>query len=179
MEPAVRPPAVDLAPETVKEIDILAEQAPTTDGIAWTTHLSPQPQKGVVLVITFSLLILAGLVTYFSHDIIFAIVLVLSTVVINLVARKPSKPSEINVHATGISIDNDRHHFADMRSFWVDYEPNLKEVRIEMKKGYAQRLKIPLEDTDPLQIRRALLTYMPEREHELSLLDQIIRLIGF
>lgn len=102
----------------------------------------------------------------------------MAAVVLNLNAFKPRRQSEITVHATGVSVDDQRHHYADMKSFWIDYQPNLKELSIEMKKSYAPRIKVPLEDVNPLEIRRAMISYVPEKEHEQSLLDHIIRLIG-
>lgn len=151
---------------------------PKISNICWSTHLSPPHRRDQILYITIGLIIVAGLIAYFTHDFLFTAVLVLSAIVLNLNATRPHRQSEITIHATGVSIDEQRHHYADMKSFWIDYQPNLKELSIELKKGYAPRIKIPLEDTNPLEIRQAMVSYVPEKEHEQSLLDQIIRLIG-
>ena len=149
-----------------------------TSDIKWSVHLSPPHHRDRIMYATVAFITTAVLVAYFTHDFLFTTVLILSAVVLNLNAFKPRRQSEISVHATGISIDDQRHHYADMKSFWIDYQANLKELSIEMKKGYTPRIKIPLENIDPLEIRRAMVSYVPEKEHEQSLLDQIIRLIG-
>ena len=146
--------------------------------IRWSTHLFPPHHRDRTLYITVALIIVAGLVAYFARDFLFTTVLILSAVVLNLNMTRPHRQSEITVHATGVSIDDQHHHYADMKSFWIDYQPNLKELSIELKKGYAPRIRVPLEDTNPLEIRRAMVSYVPEKEHEQSLLDHIVRLIG-
>ena len=146
--------------------------------IRWPTHLSPPHRRDRILYTTIGLIIAAGFVAYFVHDFLFTTVLILSALVLNLNATRPHRQSEITVHATGVSIDDQRHHYADMKSFWIDYEPNLKELSIELKKGYAPRIRVPLEDTNPLEIRQAMISYVPEKEHDQSLLDHIVRLIG-
>jgi hypothetical protein len=168
------PPAPTVEPVVKIEPPVL----PETSHIKWSVHLSPPHRRDRIMYATVAFVIAAVLVAYFARDFLFTTVLILSAVVLNLNAFKPRRQSEISVHATGVSIDNQHHHYADMKSFWIDYQSDLKELSIEMKKGYTPRIKIPLEDTDPLEIRRAMVSYVPEKEHEQSLLDQIIRLIG-
>ena len=177
-------PPVELSPvvEPIAEAIMKAESPtlplPEASGIRWSTHLSPPPRRDRILYATIALVITAGLIAYFTHDFLFTVVLVLSAIVLNLNATRPHRPSEITVHATGVSVDDQRHHYADIKSFWIDYQPNLKELSIELKKGYTPKIKIPLEDANPLEIRRAMVSYVPEKEHDQSLLDHIIRLIG-
>ena len=115
----------------------------------------------------------------FFHDIIFTCVLALSAFVLLLNTTKPHRPSTIGIHATGISIDDNHHRFADMRSFWIHYyPPHLKELTVEFKKGLTHRLHIPLKNQNPLEIRQVMVSYVPEKEHEPSLLDHLVRIIG-
>ena len=173
-------PSVEPIVEPVIEIEAESPVLPLPEvsDIRWSTHLSPPHRRSQTFYITLGLVITAGLVAYFAHDFLFTVVLILSAVVLNLNATRPHRQSEITVHATGVSIDDQRHHYADMKSFWIEYQPNLKELSIEMKKGYSPRIKIPIEDTNPLEIRQAMVSYVPEKEHEKSFLDHIIRLIG-
>ena len=178
-KPPVEPtPVTEPVVAVETESPTLPPALPKALGISWSAHLSPPHRRDRILYITVALVITAGLVVYFTHDFLFTIVLILSAVVLNLNATRPHRRSDITVHATGVSVDDQRHHYADMKSFWIDYQPNLKELSIELKKGYAPKIKIPLEDTNPLEIRQAMVSYVPEKEHEQSLLDHVIRLIG-
>ncbi len=172
------PPVVESVAEPTTEIETDSITLPEASDIRWSTHLSPPHRRKQVIYMTIGLLIMAGLIFYFTDDFLFPLVLILSAVVINLNMTRPHRQSEIKVHATGVSIDDQNHHYADMKSFWIEYQPNLKELSIELKKGYTPKIKVPLEDTNPLEIRQAMVFYVPEKEHEQSLLDHIIRLIG-
>lgn len=146
--------------------------------LSWVTHLSPPPQRERIFSIAGVLVIAAVLVAIFMQDILLTIILGLAALVLVLNLSRPRRPSRIGVHATGISIDDAHHHFADMRSFWIDYQPHMKEVSIEFKKSYMPLTRIPLEDVNPLEIRQAMISYVPEKEHELPLLDHILRNLG-
>lgn len=169
--PSINEPTIEVGDSHVPSL-------PEASGIRWSTHLSPPHRRDQILYITIGLIISAGLIAYFTRDFLFTIVLVLSAVVLNLNTTRPRRQSEVTVHATGVSIDDQHHHYADMKSFWIDYQPGLKELSIELKNGYAPRIKVPLEDTNPLEIRQAMVSYVPEKEHEQSFLDHIVRLIG-
>ncbi len=171
-------PKEEIPVETTEDEIVAVPASEEGADVVWSTHLSPPHQPKQILVFTILLIVAAGLIAWLQHDFLFTTILVLSAIVINLNATRPHRQSEIRIHATGISVDDQRHHYADMKSFWVDYQPNLKEVRVDMKKGYYQRLVIPLADTDPVEVRRVLLASLPEKEHELSLLDHITKLIG-
>ena len=177
-----QPPAeieiVPVAEPLIETESPILNGSPEASDIRWSAHLSPPHRKDRILYATLGLVATAILVAYFAHDILFTIVLILSAIVLNLNLTRPHRQSHISVHATGISIDDQHHHFADMKSFWLEYQPNQKELTIDLKKGYSPRITIPLEDANPLEIRRAMLSYIPEKEHEQSLLDHIVRLIG-
>lgn len=173
-EPVIEPVVESIAEAETPDLPVL----PEASGIRWFTHLSPPHRKDRIMYATIALVIAAVLVAYFAHDFLFTVVLILSAVVLNLNATRPHRQSEITVHATGVSVDDQHHHFADMKSFWIEYQPGQKELSIELKKGYSPMIKVPLEDTNPLEIRQAMVSYVPEKEHEQSLLDHIVRLIG-
>lgn len=174
-----KPEPVALVDEQV--LEAIAEpivEKPITAGIAsWVTHLSPATSRKRVWYVAGILGIAAILVAVFAHDMLFTIILVLAAFILLLNAYRPHHPHHIAVHVTGISINDEHHHFADMKSFWIEYQPHIKEISIEFKRGYSPLMKIPLEDANPLEIRQAMISYVPEREHEQSLLDHIVRLI--
>ncbi|MEK9158030.1 MAG: hypothetical protein AAB638_02505 [Patescibacteria group bacterium] len=168
-------------PKVEAEVEIpesKREAEPVASGISWMTYLSRPPRKNVALTIASMLAAAGCLVAYFNHDFLFMIVLFLAALIIILNTFRIHRPHHIRVHATGISVGDENHHFADMKSFWINYEPHVKEVSIHLKKAYMPMIKIPLEDTNPLEIRQAMISYVPEKEHEQSLLDDIVRLIG-
>ncbi|KKW02270.1 MAG: hypothetical protein UY36_C0009G0005 [Parcubacteria group bacterium GW2011_GWA1_49_11] len=145
---------------------------------SWLTHLAPPPDRRRAFYLSATLIIAAVLIAVFTKDIMLTIVLVMFCFVIILKAHQSYEPYHIKVHATGISINDDHHHYADMKSFWIEYEPYVKELSIEFKRGHLPRISIPLGDTNPLEIRRTMISYLPEKEHERSILDHLARIIG-
>jgi hypothetical protein len=175
----VQRPAEPATPATVATVTEVPAEIDALE-INWRTHLFPPHRLDRVLYVAGALGIVAFLVAYLAHDFLFTIVLVLAAVVLILNTTRPHRQSQISVHATGISVDDQHHRYGDIKSFWIDYQPEygVKEISIEFKKGYVPHTRIPLEDTNPLEIRRAMLAYVPEKEHEQSLLDHLIRRSG-
>lgn len=151
------------------------EVEPVSAHAIWITHLVKPPHRKNTYYLAIGLWLAALPVLFFFHDSLFAILLILSGLVLVLNLFRPHEPNRVAVHATGISIDDRHHHYADMRSFWIDYQPHIKEISIEFKHGLSPRLRIPLENQNPLEIRRVMIPFVPEREHELPFLEHIIR----
>ncbi len=169
-----RPPA----PEVVLE-EATAAESVESDPTSWTTHHTRSATHHRIWYVIGALVIGAAIVGIFAHDIIFSFVLGLGAVVLLLNTLKSHRPSHVGIHATGISINDDHHRFADMRSFWIHYyPPHIKELSLEFKKGLTHRIQIPIENQNPLELRQVLMSYVPEKEHEPSLLDHLIRMIG-
>ena len=53
--------------------------------------------------------------------------------------------------------------FKELKDFWIVYEPPfVKNLYIEHKNALTPRIVVPIEDADPVEIRRALLDYLDE-----------------
>ena len=180
-EAVVMVPVPAPEPIPVAEPELEAEPAamPADTGILWAAHMTPLPRRDRTLYFAGVLAVSAVLVAWFAQDLLFTLVLALAALVLVLNTTRPHRKSEVGVHATGISIDGQHHYYGSIRSFWIDYEPrlNMKELSIELRKGYTPRIRIPLEDTDPVQIRQAMIPYVAEKEHEQTLLDHVVRLL--
>ncbi len=171
-----QPPAPEIVAEEVAQTEDEPTESVTAD---WIAHLTPPPQHPRVWYMIGVLLISAILVAILAHDIMFTSVLALAAFVLFLNTFRPHQPSTIGIHTTGISIDDDHHRYADMKSFWIDYNPpHVKELSLEFKKGLTHRLRIPLQNQNPLEVRQVLMSYVPEKEHEPSMLDHLVRIIG-
>src|SRR5258708_5273078 len=172
----VPPPPAEAEP-VVAELSA-TEEVIEADPSRWVAHLTPGASRERTWYVIGVLIIGAILAGVFFHDIMFTFVLALGALVLALHSAKPHRPSAIGIHATGISIDGDHHRFSDMRSFWIHYyPPHIKELSVEFKKGLTHRIHIPLENQNPLEIRQVMVNYVPEKEHEPSLLDHLVRII--
>ncbi|KKU49315.1 MAG: hypothetical protein UX68_C0001G0063, partial [Parcubacteria group bacterium GW2011_GWA2_46_9] len=51
----------------------------------------------------------------------------------------------------------------DLKSFWIIYEPpEVKMLYFDFKNAWRPRLPIPLQDENPIEVRRLLLKYLEE-----------------
>lgn len=163
---------------TIPEPKVQKEASPMVSEISWSAYLSYPPRKDLAFTVAGILGLAGCAIAYFNHDFIFMLVLFLSGTVLLLNTFKTHYTKNIKVHATGVSINDENHNFADMKSFWINYERHIKELIIHPKKAYLPTLKIPLEEANPLDIRKIMVAYVPEKEPEQSLLDDIVRYIG-
>ncbi len=116
---------------------------------------------------------------FWQKDTLTAIFLVLSSLILILYSNKRPEISRITVDQKGIAIGDTLHYYKDLRSFWLHYDPgNAKELSLESKKWYLPYVKVSIENNNPLEIRSLMINFLPEKEHEHSLVDIIARKIG-
>lgn len=101
----------------------------------------------------------------FSTDnFLFAVIVIIASFIIILFDS--NDPEEINFRITtiGIIIGNKFYDYDEIKNFSIIYKPNeeIKKLYFEFKNVITQRLFIPLEDQNPLQVRNILLKYLSE-----------------
>ena len=148
--------------------------------ISWEApsfYFNPQKRYLSLLIIALSAGGVAMLM--FKKDSLTSIFLLLSSLVLILYSNKRPEISKIIVNQAGINIGEETYYYKDLRSFWIHYNPGMdKELSLESKKWYIPYIKVSIEDRNPLIIRSLLVNFLPEKEHENSLVDIISRKIG-
>jgi len=137
------------------------------------------PQKRYLSLIILALALGGSSLLFFGRDMLTAIFLLLVSLVIILYSNKRPLDSKITINEAGIMVDGNAYYYKDLKSFWINYNPNnIKELSLESKKWYMPYIKILTEKQNPLEIRSFLISFLPEKEHENSLTDIISRKIG-
>ena len=137
------------------------------------------PQKRYLALLIIALSVGGAAMFIFKKDTLTAIFLLLSSLVLILYSNKRPEISKITVNQTGINIGRETYFYKDLRSFWIHYNPGMaKELSLESRKWYAPYIKVLIEDKNPLIIRSLLINFLPEKEHENSLVDIISKRIG-
>lgn len=126
--------------------------------------------------------IAAGLFIWavFSKNLIFAFLIILSC--FSVIAFALKRPNYLNLAITpkGIKINKTLYAFDNLRSFWIFYQPPLvRELSVRSQKTIMPYIKIPLGEQNPVEIRRFLLKYLPEKKHKESLIDNLARQLKF
>ncbi|MEK7582676.1 MAG: hypothetical protein AAB452_02340 [Patescibacteria group bacterium] len=145
---------------------------------AWEAHPHQEkPKSNRHLTIFVAVIVgLAALVWYFQGNILFACFLLLAALTIIAVSRREVKEIAIRINAEGVAIHDAFHPFKSLKSFWIDYTPGgTKELSLEISHWYLPYVKVPLGSQNPNHVRDFLLEFIPEEEHEISLIEALAR----
>jgi len=137
------------------------------------------PQKRYLSLLIIALALGGGGLLFFGQDMLTSIFLLLSSLVLILYSNKRPEMSNVSIDQRGVAIGNAIYYYKDLKSFWINYDPSsLKELSLESKRWYLPYVTISIENNNPLLVRSLLISFLPEREHEHSLVDIIARKIG-
>jgi len=115
----------------------------------------------------------------FRYDTLTSIFLILASLVLLLYGKQKPTISKIVVDQSGILVGDIMYYYKDLKSFWIDYNPGgPKELSLESAKWYMPYIKVLLNDQNPVEVRSLIVNFLPEKEHENSLVDHIGRRLG-
>ena len=137
------------------------------------------PQKKYLALVVFALVAGAAALLFYDRDMLLAIFLMLASLVLILYANKKPEISEIKVDQTGVSISDKVYYYRELKSFWIDYNPDgPKELSLESRKWYLPHIKVSIEKEDPVELRSLMINFVPEKIHEQSLIDFVAKKLG-
>lgn len=166
--PAVKPP--EQVAEPVAEKPEISWEAPS---------FYYNPQKRYLSLVIIALLAGAAALIIFRYDTLTSVFLILASLVLLLYGKQKPTISKIVIDQSGVSIDDIVYHYKDIKSFWIEYNPGgPKELSLESAKWYMPYVKVLLNEQNPVEIRSLIINFLPEKEHENSLVDIIGRKLG-
>ena len=158
-------------PETAKEPD-----SPEPRVLIWKADLSRSMSLHKAVIVAMILTAGAVLAMYFMRDYLFGVLLILGGVAILAGAFRQPESATIRLDKVSISIDDRRYLFSQLKSFWLNYDPpRMKELILVMRRPLLPAMRIPLADTNPLEIRENMVSLVAETEYEDSLMDHLVR----
>ncbi len=122
------------------------------------------------------------IISIFNTNFIFILILLIIDAII--IFREFEEPENIDFAITshGILIDNRLYEWGEFDSFWIAYRPpEVKKIYFVFKSKFKTPLSVPLEDKNPLKIRKILgdlLMEDLEREDEetIDTLNRILKI---
>jgi hypothetical protein len=131
--------------------------------------------------LSYIALILLAIIVYatFTNNPIMAIVFVLIGIVAYMQMNKEPRILNFQIVPEGILAGNELYEFENIRSFWIFYDPkNIKVISLHIKSYLTPFVHIPIQNEDPVEIRRILLKYIPEIKQEHNLAEILERFLG-
>ena len=104
------------------------------------------------------------LYAFWTANFLFAVIIIVATIVIILFDSR--EPDMVNISLTdeGVVVGRKFYDYDELKDFVIVYKPRLevKNLYFEFKASLKHRLSIPLMEMNPLPIRENLLKYLSE-----------------
>lgn len=121
-----------------------------------------------------------GIFALASESFLFLVTIVLGFFVFYIYANKKPRIIKFRIDERGVEIDGRLYEFDSLSSFWIFYNPpEQKEISLRSKRTFLPYIKISLGKENPNEIRKFLLKFIPEKRHSESIIDILMRRIGF
>lgn len=145
----------------------------------WTIQEYEQHNRGILWY-----LIMGGLGIFFviygimTNDFLFSLIIILFAIILFLQAHQIPKQILFQITELGIVVGNRFYKFSELETFFIIYNPpDVKTLFLESKGGLRPMIRIPLLDTNPIEVKNVLRAYLPEdleKENE-PLSDRAVR----
>ncbi|PIR06723.1 MAG: hypothetical protein COV55_02670 [Candidatus Komeilibacteria bacterium CG11_big_fil_rev_8_21_14_0_20_36_20] len=107
--------------------------------------------------------ILLLIFAYFSKNYLFAIIIVLFLVIYIINEKKEMATIQTILTEDGILINDKLIEYKDIQNFYIVYlPPEIKNLYLQPKNSLKQRITLPLQQQNPVEIRQILLQYLDE-----------------
>ena len=105
---------------------------------------------------------------------VMAITFILIGMILYINLNKEPKIIEFGIIKEGIVTGNQLYEFDNMRSFWIYYDPpHEKTISLHTKSHFLPFIHIPLDQQDPVEVRKILVKYIPEVKQSHGLIDHL------
>ncbi len=116
------------------------------------------------------------IVAILLKNFLLVVLAVLAIFVVYIYALKEPRKIKFSISGKGIQVDKRLYKLEDLRSFWIFYDPpEIKEISLRSKKMFMPYIKIPLGNQNPVEARKILLRFLPEKKHRESKIDEWTR----
>lgn len=121
-------------------------------------------ERGRLWYISFGIIFVLMLVySYFSNNFLFAIIIVIFLITYFSLEKRGPINIQVAITEDGLIINSKFIDFNDLENFYIIYyPPQIKNLYFQPKNHLRQLIAWPLEDENPVEIRRILIKYLPE-----------------
>ena len=143
--------------------------------ITWEAEEFKKTQKTGTWYLAWGFLSLAIIVFAITQKSpLMALLFVLISVIAYLFSQKQPRKIKFIISEKGIKINNKLYFYDNLKSFWIFYDPpRKKELSLKSKKVFMPYIALPIANQNPIKIREYLLEFIPEKEHQESLADNL------
>jgi len=113
----------------------------------------------------------------YTDNFLFAFVIVLFGIILFLQAKQKSPEIQCAITEMGVLVGDKFYHYSELDEFFIVYEPpQVKNLYFETKDMYRPKIILPLDETDPIEIRSSLREFLPENpDKEEETISEVLR----
>ena len=149
--------------------------------ITWKAPEHHHTEKGNDWFWALGIVAIAGaIVALLFKNFLFALLIVIGSFTMSLLAAKPARILSFTLTERGILIDGSLYPYQILVAFWIeDRTENHPLLIIDSSRFLTPHLLIPLEDVDADAVREYLLKHLPEEELSEPLGQRLAEFFGF
>src|SRR3989344_7467453 len=145
------------------------------ESISWNTVEYHHTEKTadwywIVGIITVSI----ALISIILNNIIFAILIIVSSFTLSLFASKKPETVVVEINASGVTFGKTHYPYKNLDSFWVETREIQPKIILKSKKLFMPFIIIFIEDIPHEKVRETLLRHLPEEEHVEPFLEKLL-----
>jgi hypothetical protein len=146
--------------------------------LEWETLEHPHVPRTVDWYWAVGLLAVSIAVASFMLDNpLFGIFILLAAILMAVHAHKGPRIVTCKITKSGIVYHNKMYPFSSLSSFWIHEDRLPHRLVISSEHHLVPHIHIPIENTDPADIRDALLNHIDEARHKHSLMEALAELL--
>ena len=163
--------------------EFLDEMINAQDVFAWETpsweHAERGPKWYLWMAGVSAVLLLYAV---FTANYLFALIILLVGIIIVLAGNEPPRTVLVQVGHNGVVVNGQLYQFGELLEFAIVYHPpHIKVLYLQPKSYVRPRLRVSLEEQDPVEIRNHLKQYLQEdldlrEEHFSDIIGRLLRM---
>ncbi len=129
----------------------------------------------IVAIVTISI----ALISIILNNLIFAILIIVSSFTLSLFASKRPDIIKIDIDDSGITVGKTHYKYSDLDSFWIETREHIPKILLKSKKTFMPFIVVFIEEIEPEKVREELSQHLPEEEHIEPFLEKLLLYFGF
>lgn len=161
--------------------ELLQEMANAQDAFVWEAPSWDEYERGPKWMVWFIVcVIVLTIYAIFTSNYLFAFIVLLAAIILILAGNKKPHPILVQIGQNGIVYNGTFYQYDELDDFAIIYQPPQVKLLYVQPKGITHsRMRISLEDEDPVALRNHLKQYLDEdlTLHEEHVSDIVARLL--
>jgi len=121
--------------------------------------------------------VLAAIIAFILGDYLFGLIIIIASYILGTQAKRPPRLTTYGLTRHGIKVGETLFRYNSIKSFWLNRQKNT--LIIESGRWIKPHVHIPLAETNPDNLRHALIPLVKEQEYNDSISDVVTEFFGF